>query len=183
MLRRLDEKRSEWPLPLDIRSRPADASSTAKGQTAWTTPTPTPTPPARARASLKPPCPLERGSIDLGKNELISDLSVDMAMLVDGEIPFDANGTSHSTPPFKTALVNTRKRKSMLAVETSNYLASTSIDVGLQLLLEAIGERGEGFLYSDSQVRYESTAVMDLTLGEAPSFLDDTCKRCGLSSL
>ena len=181
MLRKLDEERSEWPLPLDIRSRPADAPSTAKGQTAWTTPTPTP--PARARAPLKPPCPLERGSINLEKSKLISDLSVDMAMLVNDEMPFDANGTSHSTPPFETALVNTRKRKSTLAMDMSNYPASTSIDVGLQLLLQAIGERGEGFLHSDSHVLYESTVVMDLTLGEAPSFLDDTCKRCGLSSL
>jgi len=92
-----------------------------------------------------------------------------MSMLVDERMPFDVDGASddasHPVPPFETAFVNSCKRKS----------ASTSADVGLRLLLQAIGERGERSWCLDSEVSNDAAVSADLTLGQPPSFLDNIC--------
>jgi len=91
-------------------------------------------------------------------------------MLADEGMPFDADDASddasYPVPPFETAFANSRKRKS----------ASTSADVGLRLLLQAISERGEMSWYLDSEVCNEAIVSVDLTLGQPPSFLDDVCE-------
>jgi hypothetical protein len=94
-----------------------------------------------------------------------------MAMLADEEIPFGADNALHHT-----ALANARTRKLAPVVETSDDPASTSTDIGLRLLLQAISERGEMYRSLDTQAFDEDTVSMDLTLGRIPSFLDDICK-------
>lgn len=173
-LRRLNEIRSTWLFP---RSRSTSRSSTAKGQASWTTPTLVPF--ASSQVSLKSARSVKKGSVDFDLEESKStfDLPMDMAILVDEETPFGAGDASYSTPLIKTAPTNGRIKKLVPVAEALDDPASTSTDVGLRLLLEAISGPGEMFRCMDTQVFSEATLSMDLTLGQTPSFLDDICKR------
>lgn len=42
--------------------------------------------------------------------------------------------------------------------------------------MQAIDERREISLYLSSEASYEATMSVDLTLGEVPSFLNNTCE-------
>lgn len=94
---------------------------------------------------------------------------------MDAVAPLYVSTTSYSTHPIKTTLANGITRRSSSVAEASDDPASTSTDIGLRLLLEAMIERGERFQYMDTQVFCEATVSMDLTMGQAPSFLDDIC--------
>lgn len=150
MLRRLNEIRSVWIFPPDALSQPVYS-----------------------------PRPIKEGSINLDLEESMStsDPPVGTAMPVGEETSLDAGGASRSIPPIKTAFPKGYIRKSTSVAEASGYTASTSTDIGLRFLLEAITERGERIQYMDTQVFCEATVSMDLTLGHTPSFLDDICKH------
>jgi len=101
-----------------------------------------------------------------------------VSMLVDGEMVFDEDedDPSYPTPPFETVLVNSRKGKPASIAKALDIPAATSADIGLRLLVQAIGEQRETSLYLGSEASYEATMSVDLTLGEFPSFLNDTCE-------
>ena len=101
-------------------------------------------------------------------------------MLVDEEIAFheDEDDPTYPFPPFETAPANSREGKSALVAKMLDVPASTSADIGLRLLMQAIGEQGERSLYLDSEASsFEATMSVDSTLGEAPSFLNDICEH------
>ena len=99
-------------------------------------------------------------------------------MLVDGEMAFheDEDDPPYTTPPFETALAKSRKGKPASIAKASDIPAATSADIGLRLLVQAINERRDMSLYLGSEVSFETTMSVDLTLGEVPSFLNDTCE-------
>ena len=97
-------------------------------------------------------------------------------MLVDREMAFHEDDPSHPAPPFEVALANSWKGRSASVTRALNVPASMSADIGLQLLVQAIGERGERSLYLDSETSFEATMSVDLSLGEVPSFLNDICE-------
>ena len=99
-------------------------------------------------------------------------------MLVNKETPSHKgeNDPPYPIPPFETALASSRQGKSTSITEMLNNPASTSADIGLRLLLQAIGERRGGSWYLDSEASVETTTSVDLALEEIPSFLDDICK-------
>ncbi|KAF9645462.1 Dus-domain-containing protein [Thelephora ganbajun] len=169
MLSRFSEKRSALLSPPDIYPRSLNRSSRVRARASWTTPVY----PAAFRTSPKSSHPLRQVPMKSEERKSKFDLPVDIAMLADERMLPDA-GASSSSAPFETALTNSRKNNlSASVVETPDDPASTSIDVGLRLLLKAIGEIGERSWSLDSEASGEITASMDLTLGEAPSFLDD----------
>ena len=154
-----------WPSPTGIRSRSLGRYPIAEGRASATIPIYS----AAYRAS---------GSLEKGPTSLEFDPPADVSMLVYGETVFheDEDDSSYPTPPFETALVNSRKGKPAPIAKTSDIPAATSADIGLRLLMQAIDERREISSYLGSEASYEATVSVDLSLGEVPSFLDDTCE-------
>ena len=168
ILRRLNEKRSAWPSFTDIHSHSLSKPSIVEEQTSSTIPIPA--------ASRSPFESLERCPFNLEDRISTFDLPADISMLVDREMAFHEDDLSCLAPLFETALASSRKGESASVARASDVPASTSADIGLRLLVQAINERGERFLYLDSETSFEATMSVDLTLGEAPSFLNDTCE-------
>ena len=165
MLRRLSERRSAQPTSPDTRPPFLSRPSTAERRVTPTIPTPS----AVSKKSFKSS---ERSPINLEESRSTHDLPVDLLTLTEVEMAvYKVNdGPSYPVPPFETVLADSRKGASASTVDIP---ASTSADVGLRLLLQAINEQGEKSLYLDSEAPPEVTMSMDLTLGEPPSFLDD----------
>jgi hypothetical protein len=170
-LRRLNEKRSEWPSSTDIRSRSLSRPSVID----WRTYSTIPISSAASRTSFES---LEQGPISLEERKSKFDLPADISMLVDAEMALreDEEDPSYPAPPPETAPVNWRKRKSASVAKTIDVRASTSADIGLRLLAQAIDERREISLYLGSEPSFEATMSTDLSLGEVPSFLNETCE-------
>lgn len=128
---------------------------------------------AAPKTSFRPSYSLEGDSISSEEAEPAPYPSAGMATPLEERNPFDADKPSYSTRPSHPHFAGSRKEKPDPAPKTSDVPALASIDVGLQLILEAIGKQEEEWLCSDSEGSYEAATTMDLTLGEAPSFLDD----------
>ncbi|KAF9778264.1 hypothetical protein BJ322DRAFT_1175821 [Thelephora terrestris] len=130
---------------------------------------------AASRSSLGSSYSSERGSAVSEETEPIPALPMGMEMLFDERNPFDADKTSNPTPSPHSVFASSRTKKSSPSPETLVVPALPSIDVGLQLILEAIGKQEEVSFYSGSESERLSEAATsaNLTLGEAPSFLDD----------
>ena len=106
-----------------------------------------------------------------------SSASVGLAMLIGNELPSDVDHSSSPALPLETPFANKRTPEAP-AAKTSDHLASTSMDIGLRLLQQAINGRGGRFWHLEmSHVSCESSVSVDLSLGQTPSFLDDICER------
>ena len=159
-LRRLSERRLARSTSPNTRSPSLSRPSTVERRVSSITPTPA----AVLRKSFES---LEQGIINpegsISMLGVPSDLSTLAAHKADG-------GPSYPVPSFETVLNCSRKGAPTSA---AGIPASTSADVGLRLLLQAIHEQRERSLYLDSEASSEVTTSVCLTLGEPPSFLDD----------
>ena len=175
-LRRLNEKRSAWHSSADIRSRSLSRPSIFE-ERAFSIPIS-----AVSRTSFES---LEQGPITLEESRSTFNLPAGISTLVDGEMAFhgDEGDPSYPVPPFQTALANLQKPKSASVAKTLGVPASTSADVGLWLLTQAMDGWRERSLYLDSVASFEATMSVDLSLGEVPSFLDTREYLCFITSV
>lgn len=159
-LRRLGEIRSGWLSPPNGSSW----SSEVGNQISWTIPIHS----AASWGSSESCCD--------GSNNLESKSTFDVpagAFLVDEEKPFDTISVDYYVPHSTPAKFNRRKME-VSGTKTQCHPASTSMDIGLQLLRRAIREQsGSSWHLEESSVSYEATVSADLSLGQIPSFLDD----------
>ena len=164
-LRRLSERRLAQPTSPNTHSPSISRPSTVERRASSIVPTP-------SAASWKSFKSSEQGFINLEENTSMLGLPADLSMSVGADMAVHKadDGPSHPVPPFDAVLDGSRKGASK---STLGILASTSADVGLRLLLQAIDQQGERSLYSDSEISSEVAMSVSLTLGEPPSFLDD----------
>lgn len=130
---------------------------------------------APSRVSHKSSHPSERGLIDLEECKTTPDHPADFPTLADGgALPPDGDAAL----PFKSPSADSYKRAfGAPTPKASDHPASTSMDAGLRLLQQAINKRGGRFWYLENFQAYCETPVsIDSSLGQDPSFLDDTCK-------
>lgn len=180
MLRRLSEKRTIRFSPPTDHSRLLDSPPEVEEQTSWITPIPSLAP----GASLKSLHLLKQGTTGIEENKFeVLNLPADMTMLVDEELPSDAfevEGSLSSVCPLKNAAMSSRRKKPEASAAEASYPASTSMDIGLQLLRQAIGERvGRSWNMEEFQTLSESTMSVSSSLRQTPSFLGDICKHSG----
>jgi hypothetical protein len=168
-LRKIHEKRLSWP----IHSRSLVRSSDVEERGSWAINILS----APSRASLELSHSSERGPIDLEEYEAALDLPADLKMLSGDELPSDVDDPSYLLPPLETPFVNEGTLKAP-TVKTLDHPASKSMDIGLRLLQQAINERTGRFWNTEtSHMSCETLFSVNLSLGQAPSFLDDICER------
>lgn len=132
---------------------------------------------APSSASIESSHSSEQGHIWSEDYKTALDFPADLTVPVCDELPSDADDSSYPVLPLETPFAEKRTSEAPVT-KTFDHQALTSMDIGLRLLQQAINESEGRFWHPEmSSVSYEASVSTDLSLGQAPSFLDDICER------